>query len=171
MTPAPAPLPPQERASWEDLAAAWTRWARAPDLDDDFWAWHLEAFLRLLPAPRALTVDVACGEGRLPRVLAGRGHRVLGLDRSRSMVRGALDAGTAAVVADAAALPLADASADLVLQFCCLQDLDDVTGAVGEAARCCAPATPARGRRASCTSGLDGAEADRLGARRRCHRP
>jgi SAM-dependent methyltransferase len=126
-------------SSWEHLAEAWTRWARDPQLDDDFWSWHLDAFLELLPAPAQLTVDVACGEGRLPRELASHGHQVLGVDASPSLVRSATESGTQAVVADATALPLQAGSTDLVVHFCCLQDLDDLTGAVTEAARVLRP--------------------------------
>jgi len=124
---------------WQDRAEAWIRWARDPELDDDFWVWHLEAFLALLPPPGRLTVDVACGEGRLPRVLVDRGHVVVGVDRSASMVVAARQRGTQAVVADAAELPFATGSADLVLHFCCLHDLDDLIGAVTDAARVLRP--------------------------------
>jgi ubiquinone/menaquinone biosynthesis C-methylase UbiE len=44
-----------------------------------------------------------------------------------------------AVVADAAALPFEDGSFDLVVAFMSLQDLDDLDGAVYEAARVLAP--------------------------------
>jgi hypothetical protein len=53
------------RDAWETRAPDWVRWARLPELDDDFWGFHLPEFLRLVPAPGRLTVDVGCGEGRL----------------------------------------------------------------------------------------------------------
>jgi hypothetical protein len=53
-----------------DASPDWVRWARSPELDDDFWSFQLPEFLRFVPAPGRLTVDVGCGEGRLGRVLA-----------------------------------------------------------------------------------------------------
>ncbi len=43
------------------------------------------------------------------------------------------------MVGDAAELPVATGSADLVLHFCCLLDTDDLSGAVIEAARVLCP--------------------------------
>jgi hypothetical protein len=77
------------RDAWETRAPDWVRWARSPELDDDFWGFHLPEFLRLVPAPGCLTVDVGCGEGRLGRVPAKSGHRVVGFDASLTSVRAA----------------------------------------------------------------------------------
>jgi 2-polyprenyl-3-methyl-5-hydroxy-6-metoxy-1,4-benzoquinol methylase len=46
-----------------------------------------------VPPPGHLTLDVACGEGRLGRLLQGRGHRVLGVDTSRTLAKMADHAG------------------------------------------------------------------------------
>jgi SAM-dependent methyltransferase len=80
---------------------------------------------------------VGCGEGRLLRDLAQRGHRVVGLDAAPSMVRGAHDAAPELPVVngDAAALPFADAVADLIVAFMSLQDVDDMHQAMHEAGR------------------------------------
>jgi ubiquinone/menaquinone biosynthesis C-methylase UbiE len=98
-------------------------------------------FLGLLPPPGRLTVDMGCGEGRLGRVLAGAGHRVVGCDAAFAMVNAAAGASRAcpAVVADAVMLPLRDREADLVIAFMCLHDFDDMRAAIGEAARVLAP--------------------------------
>src|SRR5215207_9820863 len=77
------------RDAWEARAPDWVRWARSPELDNDFWDFHLPEFLRFVPAPGRLTVDVGCGEGRLGRVLASSGHRVVGFDASMTSVRAA----------------------------------------------------------------------------------
>jgi 2-polyprenyl-3-methyl-5-hydroxy-6-metoxy-1,4-benzoquinol methylase len=61
------------RDAWETQASDWVRWARSPELDDAFWRFHLPEFVRFVPAPGRLTVDVGCGEGRLGRVLARSG--------------------------------------------------------------------------------------------------
>jgi len=129
------------RAAWRERADSWVRWARSPDLDDDFWLFHLPHFLDLLPPPGRLTVDVGCGEGRLGRILAAAGHQVIGCDAAFPLVKAATEApqpGTA-VVADAAKLPIRDHAADLVVAFMCLHDFDDMTAAVAEAARILAP--------------------------------
>ncbi|MGN6796147.1 MAG: class I SAM-dependent methyltransferase [Streptosporangiaceae bacterium] len=125
------------RTAWQEAADAWVRWARSPDLDDDFWQFHLPYFLDLLPPPGRLTVDVGCGEGRLGRILAAAGHQVIGCDAAFPLVEAAAEAarpGTT-VVADAARLPIRDHSADLVTAFMCLHDFDDMTAAVAESAR------------------------------------
>lgn len=129
------------RTAWQELADTWIRWARSPDLDDEFWQFHLPHFLNLLPPPGRLTVDVGCGEGRLGRILVAAGHHVIGCDAAFPLVKAAAEApqpGTA-VVADAARLPIRDHAADLVTAFMCLHDFDDMTVAVAEAARILAP--------------------------------
>lgn len=128
-------------AAWEEAADAWVTWARAPELDDDCWGWHPDAFLAVLPPPGRLTVDVGCGEGRLSRTLVGGGHRVLGLDRAATMVRAAAAHPEAApvILADAAALPLAAGTADLVVFFMCLHDIDAHDVALAESARVLVP--------------------------------
>jgi SAM-dependent methyltransferase len=111
------------RDAWETRAPDWVRWARSPELDDDLWSFHLPEFLRLLPAPGRLTVDVGCGEGRLGRVLARSGHRVVGFDASLTSVGGAAThpEGHPVAVADAVRLPLPDDAADLAIAFMSLQ--------------------------------------------------
>jgi SAM-dependent methyltransferase len=129
------------RAVWQAHADTWIRWSRSAELDSEFWQFHRAQFLGLLPPPGRLTVDMGCGEGRVGRALAAAGHRVVGCDTAFAMVRAAVDASPvgAAVVADAAALPLRDGAADLVIAFMCLHDFDDMTTAVHEAARVLAP--------------------------------
>ena len=58
---------------WDEQAAAWTAWARAPG-HDSYWQFHREAFLALVPPPGRLTVDIGCGEGRVSRDLRAAGH-------------------------------------------------------------------------------------------------
>jgi SAM-dependent methyltransferase len=125
------------RDGWEARAADWVRWARSPELDDDFWGFHLRHFLELVPSPGRLTADVACGEGRLGRVLAAQGHRVIGVDAVAAMAAAAAAHPQAhpVVVADAARLPLHDGAADLVVAFMCLHDLDELEPVVLEMAR------------------------------------
>ena len=104
------------RAKWEAHASHWIKWARAPG-HDSYWRFHRDQFLQLLPAPGRRTVDVGCGEGRLTRDLKKLGHRVIGIDGSPTLVAAAraFDSSMDIRLADAAALPIEDASADLVV--------------------------------------------------------
>lgn len=126
---------------WDSKAHDWVTWARDPDLDDDFWAYHLESFIALLPPPGRLTLDVACGEGRMARELRRRGYGTVGIDASFAMVRAAAqhEEATGGAVGDAARLPVRTGSVDLVTAFMCLNDLDDLPSAVEEAARVLVP--------------------------------
>ena len=128
------------RNAWDAEAANWVAWARAPG-HDSYWTFHRDAFLQLLPPPSGVTVDVGCGEGRLPRDLKARGYEVVGIDASAALITHARDADPAGDyrVADAAALPLPDAFASLVVAFMSLQDVDDLEAAVGEIARVMRP--------------------------------
>src|SRR5215471_5959528 len=92
---------------WETNAAEWIEWARAPG-HDSYWRFHRDQFLRLVPAPARMTVDIGCGEGRLTRHLKQLGHNIVGIDASPSLVAAAreLDPSLDVRLADAAALPL-----------------------------------------------------------------
>jgi SAM-dependent methyltransferase len=128
------------REQWESQAGQWLAWARAPG-HDSFWRYHRDQFDRLLPAPGALTLDIGCGEGRLSRHLTSEGHKVVGLDASPSLIAAARSADRSIdfVRADAAALPLADACADLAIAFMSLQDVDGMPAAIREIARVVRP--------------------------------
>jgi ubiquinone/menaquinone biosynthesis C-methylase UbiE len=129
------------RERWEEQAPNWIRWAREPG-HDSYWRFHRDGFLASLPAPGRLTLDVGCGEGRVTRDLRALGHRVVGVDQSASMIAAAREADPEGeyVVADAAELPFEDGSADLVISFMALMDMDDMAGAVQEVSRVLEPA-------------------------------
>ncbi|MEJ2862086.1 class I SAM-dependent methyltransferase [Actinomycetospora flava] len=131
---------PGLRDAWESEAQRWIAWTRRPG-HDSYEQWHRDAFLPLLPAPGRRTVDVGCGEGRVSRGLRAAGHRVVGVDGSPTLVAAAREADPSVpvVLADAAALPLADDAADLVVAFMSLHDVDDLSGAVDEIARVLVP--------------------------------
>jgi SAM-dependent methyltransferase len=134
-----APRPTAE--AWEAHAEEWARWARTPGHDHHYEHLNLPAFLALLPAAGRLTVDVGCGEGRLGRALADRGHAVIGVDSSLTLARLARAAGGYREVLDAPAhaIPLPAACAELVVAFMTLQDMDELEGPLSEAARLLAP--------------------------------
>jgi SAM-dependent methyltransferase len=124
------------RDGWEAEAANWAAFARGQDnVHEEI---NLPALLDLLPEAGRQTLDLACGEGRLSRLLGTTlGHRVAGVDAAPTMVRFAArhPAAMPALVGDATALPFADASFDLVVAYMCLHDIDAMPQAVAEAAR------------------------------------
>lgn len=91
--------------------------------------------------PHGLTVDLGCGEGRFPRYLKAAGYQVIGIDTSPTLIEHARAADPAGDyrMADAAKLPFADASVQLVTALLSLHDMDDMNGAIAEAARVLEP--------------------------------
>ena len=128
------------RDAWDDQASNWVAWARTPG-HDSYWQFHRDRFLELLPAPPASVLDIGCGEGRFPRDLRARGYEVAGIDASATLIQHAREADPDGdyQVADAARLPMADASVQVVTALLSLHDMDDVNGAVAEAARVLEP--------------------------------
>jgi len=120
---------------WERQAERWAAWARRPD--ETYWRESGPPFFELLPKPGRRTLDLGCGEGRVTRDLKARGHRVVGIDAARTLVRLANEADPRGeyLVGDAADLPFEDRDFDLVVAFNTLMDFDDMPGAVREAAR------------------------------------
>jgi SAM-dependent methyltransferase len=121
---------------WEREAENWAAWARKPG-HDSYWRHSGPAFFELLPPPGRATLDLGCGEGRVTRDLVERGHVVTSIDASPTLLRLAREADPDGnyVLADASALPFADAAFDLVVAFNTLMDIEDMPGAVREAAR------------------------------------
>lgn len=120
--------------SWREQAENWILWARSED--DSYWHYR-DAFFELLTAPGERTLEVGCGEGRVARDLRDRGHRVVGIDAVPTLIEAAqeFDPDGEYVVADAADLPFADESFDLVVAYNSLMDMDDMEGAVRELSR------------------------------------
>jgi SAM-dependent methyltransferase len=108
-------------------------------LDHRFWRFNGPRFLELLPPPGRLTVDVGCGEGRLTRQLAELGHRVIGIESSPTLAAAARESGVDAREADAGSLPMEASTADLVIAFMSLLNLDDMEHGVREVACALAP--------------------------------
>lgn len=123
------------REHWERQASNWAAWARTPDFDA-YWTYS-QHFFELVPAPRGRTLEVGCGEGRVARDLAKRGHRVFAVDATAGLIKLAREADPANdyLRADAAALPFATESFDLAVFYNSLMDVDDMEASVQEAAR------------------------------------
>ena len=125
---------------WEAQSQNWLQWARQSG-HDSYWQYHRDQFLQLLPSPGRQTVDVGCGEGRLTRHLKGLGHRITGIDASPTLIAAARASDPAMDIrlADAAALPVDDAGADLAIAFMSLHDIDAMPLALREIARILEP--------------------------------
>lgn len=123
---------------WEEQAAKWVHWARTSD--DAYWSYR-DGFFELVPPPGERTLEIGCGEGRVSRDLAERGHRVVGVDSAPTLIAAAQEADPAGeyLVSDAAALPLEDESFDLAVAYNSLMDIDDMEGAVREVWRTLRP--------------------------------
>ena len=124
------------RDAWESEAQNWIAWARKPG-HDSYWRFHRDRFLQLLPPAPRRTLDIGCGEGRLPRDLKARGYKVIAIDGSATLVEHAREADPDGDyrIADSTSLPLPDGSVELVTAFMSLHDMDDLNGAMKEAAR------------------------------------
>ncbi len=121
---------------WEPDAENWIRWARTPD-HDAYWSYRDRFFDEIVPPGGRRTLEVGCGEGRVARDLAARGHRVTAIDTSRTLVQAARedDALGRYGVADSAALPFLDGVFDGAVAYNALQVVPDMPGTVTEIAR------------------------------------
>jgi SAM-dependent methyltransferase len=122
--------------AWEQHAQEWIAWARTAG-HDGFWEGTWPALRAILGPPGKLVVEIGSGEGRVGRELLALGHRVVGVEQSPTLVRAAHDAEPPLDLlrADATRLPFADAVAGTVVACMSLHDIDDLHGAIGEAAR------------------------------------
>ena len=126
-------------AEWEREAENWVRWARTPG-HDAYWYYRDSFFDLIVPAPGRRTLEIGCGEGRVARDLAARGHRVTAIDAAPTLLRDArqIDATGAYVRAQSRALPFPDDCFDLAVVYNSLQSLqvvDDMAATVVEAGR------------------------------------
>jgi SAM-dependent methyltransferase len=127
--------------AWESHAQQWLAWARTPGHDVYFWQLNLPALAELVPSSARQTLDVGCGEGRIGRWLAQAGHRVFGIDSSRTLATHAADAGgyQQVVCGDAAALPWPSNWFDLAIAFMSLHDMPNPGSVIAEIGRVLEP--------------------------------
>jgi len=121
---------------WEPEAENWVRWARTPG-HDAYWYYRDSFFDLIVPAPGRRTLEIGCGEGRVARDLAARGHRVTAIDTAHTLLRHARedDPGSAYLRANGGALPFPERCFDLAVAYNSLQDVDDMGATVREAGR------------------------------------
>lgn len=129
----------EDVAEWEPEAENWVRWARTPG-HDAYWHYRDSFFDLIVPAPSRRTLEIGCGEGRVSRDLAARGHRVTAIDAAPTLLRDAqqIDATGSYVRAQSRALPFPDRCFDLAVAYNSLQSLqvvDDMAATVLEAGR------------------------------------
>lgn len=135
--------PSEPRRPWEEEARNWITWARTPG--HDVFSYYAPSFFEeIVPAAKGLTLEIGCGEGRVARQLASIAHNVVALDSSSTLARSAREAGaqSAYLLADATALPFADATFQTVVAYNSLQTMDmfaDMSKAVREACRVLKP--------------------------------
>jgi SAM-dependent methyltransferase len=127
------------RDHWEKQASNWAAWARKPGFDS-YWT-YAETFFELLPAAGKRTLEVGCGEGRVSRDLKARGHHVVAVDASPTLIQMAheVDASIEYARCDARALPFRDQSFDLAVFYNSLMDFDEMEASVAEASRILRP--------------------------------
>jgi 2-polyprenyl-6-hydroxyphenyl methylase/3-demethylubiquinone-9 3-methyltransferase len=130
--------PPNDPRQYDDLAGEWWR----PDGAFTPLHWLAAARAGLIPPasrPAAVLVDIGCGAGLLVPHAADKGYRHVGIDLVRSALEQAADHGLAPINADANALPLADACADVVSAGELLEHVPTWPLAVAEACRILRP--------------------------------
>jgi SAM-dependent methyltransferase len=123
-------------AGWEDRAESWIEWTRRPNFDA-YWAYR-ETFLEdVLPSPGHATLEIGCGEGRVARDMARRGHSVTAIDASPTLLEAAAASDSESIyqLANAERLPFADSSFDVVVAYNSLMDVEDMPSVVLEACR------------------------------------
>jgi SAM-dependent methyltransferase len=143
-----------ERPFEAEWRARFERFARAHDDEALISGWsaaglrrRVQLFGALLPAlgvpEGGAALDLGCGGGTYVRLLAGLGHRAIGLDYSLPSLARALGAdpgGKARYLAgEAYALPFGPGAFDLVLCIGVLQALAEPAPAIGEMARVLRP--------------------------------
>jgi len=131
-------LPRNDPRQYDDLAGEWWR----PGGGFEILHWLAEARGALVPParrPAAVLVDAGCGGGLLAPHVKRLGYRHIGVDLRRSGLEQSRTRGVAPVTGDVAALPLADASADVVVAGEILEHVPDLPGAVAELCRVLRP--------------------------------
>src|SRR5690349_8436162 len=133
-----AVLPRNDPRMYDDLAGEWWR----PGGGFEMLHWLAQARGALVPPaerPAAVLVDAGCGGGLLVPHIERLGYRHVGVDLRRSGLEQSAARGVTPVTGDVSALPLADASADVVVAGEILEHVTDLPGTVAELCRVLRP--------------------------------
>lgn len=125
-----------------EAGVAYAQWAPCypPRAHTPLMAIEERAVIDLLPdSAGPMALDLGCGTGRYTRLLAARGASVVSLDRSPEMLAHACAEARRRIRADACAVPLADASVDLVVAGLVAPDLAELEPVLAEIARVLRP--------------------------------
>jgi SAM-dependent methyltransferase len=123
-------------AGWENRAESWIEWTRRPNFDA-YWAYRQTFLEDVLPAPGHATLEIGCGEGRVARDMARRGHSVTAIDASPTLIEAAAASDPESIyqLANAERLPFAGSSFDVVVAYNSLMDVENMPSVVLEACR------------------------------------
>lgn len=130
--------PRNDPRQYDDLAEEWWK----PRGAFAMLHWIAAARASLVPPadrPGAVLVDIGCGGGLLAPYAAALGYVHLGVDVTASALQVAAGHGVVPARADAAALPLADGSCDVVCAGEILEHVTDPDTVVAEACRVLRP--------------------------------
>lgn len=110
-------------------------WYEREFVNSDMYVEPRALAMRLLGSGDGRLLDVGCGSGAHTAAYANAGWRVVGVDASRRLLGLARSRGVETVLADAAALPFADASVDAAVATWIHTDVDDFSAVLREVAR------------------------------------
>ena len=127
--------PRNDPRQYDDLAAEW--WRPRGAFEPLHWLARSRAVL--IPNGTGVLLDVACGGGLLAPHVAGKGYRHVGVDIGTSAVAIARQHGVTAVRGDVLRLPIADATADVVVAGEVFEHVRDLESTVAEIARVLKP--------------------------------
>ncbi len=130
------PRPRNDLRQYDDLAGEW--WNGRGEFAALHWLARARGALVPPPATGASLLDVGCGGGLLSAHLPP-GYRHVGVDLSATALAVASAYGIDPVLADAADLPFADGSFDVVVAGEVLEHVTDLDAVVGEALRVLRP--------------------------------
>ncbi len=102
-------------------------------------SWRRKTVALLGLSPNSAVLDVGCGTGDLARNLRRQGHRSTGVDLSLGMLRAARAGGAPLVQADAASIPIRDATFDGVVSGFAVRNFADLAGVMCELGRVLRP--------------------------------
>ncbi len=123
---------------YDDLAGQW--WRPGGDFEMLHWlAAARGALIPRAPRPGAVLLDAGCGGGLLAPHVQRLDYRHVGVDLRRSGLEQSASRGVAVVAGAVAALPLADAAADVVVAGEILEHVEDDVAVLAEAARLLRP--------------------------------